>query len=235
MRRAATILSSAGFVLTEVLVLAAVLRLAADAPTAPVDDGEVLAALAGRLAAAGLTVWLVGGDLVCRAARARPHVRMLATIARGAPGFVRRAHGLACGATVALASMHPAIASAATTPHAGAAEAAYEVPVVRAPDAGTSSRADEPVVRAPVPPPAAAPSSREHSPPRTHVVVPGDNLWRIAAAEVARVDGTERAADAAVLPYWRALVDANRATLRSGDPAVIVPGEVITLPPLRAD
>ncbi|GIU89676.1 MAG: hypothetical protein KatS3mg010_0775 [Acidimicrobiia bacterium] len=65
--------------------------------------------------------------------------------------------------------------------------------------------------------------------------MPGDNLWRIAAAEVARVDGTERAADAAVFPYWRALVDANRATLRSGDPALIVPGEVITLPPLLAD
>jgi hypothetical protein len=60
----------------------------------------------------------------------------------------------------------------------------------------------------------------------THVVVRGDNLWSIAAAHL----GAHRAAD--VAPYWQRVVDANRATLRSGDPSLIYPGEHVTLPPL---
>ncbi|GIU88137.1 MAG: hypothetical protein KatS3mg009_2652 [Acidimicrobiia bacterium] len=79
-----------------------------------------------------------------------------------------------------------------------------------------------------------APAGGRPDAARHHVVVAGDNLWRIAAAEVARVTGAARAPDAAVLPYWRAVVAANRATLRSGDPSLVYPGEVVTLPPHRA-
>jgi hypothetical protein len=32
--------------------------------------------------------------------------------------------------------------------------------------------------------------------------------------------------------YWLDVVDANRASLRSGDPDVIFPGETIKLPPV---
>jgi hypothetical protein len=54
--------------------------------------------------------------------------------------------------------------------------------------------------------------------------VAGDNLWSIAAAHI----GARRAAD--VAPYWRQVVDANRSTLRSGDPNLIFPGELVALP-----
>jgi hypothetical protein len=54
--------------------------------------------------------------------------------------------------------------------------------------------------------------------------VAGDNLWSIAAAHI----GARRAAD--VVPYWRQVVDANRSTLRSGDPNLIFPGELVALP-----
>ena len=91
---------------------------------------------------------------------------------------------------------------------------------------------------APVPPPAPAPAPSLPAPvpagpsptARTHVVVAGDNLWRIAANELARTTGVADRRIARSFPYWRAVIDANRATLRSGDPSLIFPGEIVTLP-----
>jgi nucleoid-associated protein YgaU len=60
--------------------------------------------------------------------------------------------------------------------------------------------------------------------------VAGDNLWQIARAEVIRAGGADRPADAQIAPYWQRVVEANRSTLRSGDPSLIFPGEVVTLP-----
>jgi hypothetical protein len=62
-----------------------------------------------------------------------------------------------------------------------------------------------------------------------HTVVPGDNLWTIAAAHL-RAHGSLDG----VAPYWRQVIAANRATLRSGDPNLIFPGEIVTLPPIGA-
>ena len=68
----------------------------------------------------------------------------------------------------------------------------------------------------------------------TRVVVrPGDNLWLIARARLEHVSGV-RPTDAQVARYWSAVIAANRATLRSGDPSLIYPGEIVALPPARA-
>jgi hypothetical protein len=56
-----------------------------------------------------------------------------------------------------------------------------------------------------------------------HVVAPGENLWSIARDRV----GTDPTAHEG---YWRALCDANRASLPSGDVNVIHPGEELALP-----
>ncbi len=56
----------------------------------------------------------------------------------------------------------------------------------------------------------------------TYVVVRGDSFWRIAARHAGPED---------VASYWRRLVAANAATIRSGNPDLIYPGEVIELPP----
>jgi hypothetical protein len=64
---------------------------------------------------------------------------------------------------------------------------------------------------------------------RTHVVQPGDNLWTIAHAAMVAARGDATTAD--VAPYWRAVIDANRSSLRSGDPNLIFPGELVALPP----
>ena len=90
---------------------------------------------------------------------------------------------------------------------------------------------DQPVVRSPIPRPDpltdVAPTP---SPLPQHVVVHADDsLWLIARASLIRVVGTQPG-DIEVARYWRAVIAANRSTLRSGDPSLIFPGEIVSLP-----
>ncbi len=66
---------------------------------------------------------------------------------------------------------------------------------------------------------------------RTHVVEPGDNLWRIAAADIARHGGST----ADVATHWVRIVEVNRTRIRSADPDLIYPGERILLPDIGED
>lgn len=57
------------------------------------------------------------------------------------------------------------------------------------------------------------------------VVVRGDHLWKISERHL------ESAAKGMhVAPYWLEVIDLNQPSLRSGDPDLIYPGEVIVLP-----
>lgn len=70
--------------------------------------------------------------------------------------------------------------------------------------------------------------------PGTWVVRPGDDLWSIAGAMVARSlpEGAE-ASDRRVGSYWVALIDANRPRLPvPSDPNVLYPGDRLVLPAL---
>ena len=79
-----------------------------------------------------------------------------------------------------------------------------------------------PEVTAPAPP--NPPTSREQD----WVVQPGQSFW--SKAEEIRSGAPE----SAVIEYWLALVDANRDRLvRPGDPDLILPGQVLTLPALE--
>jgi len=100
----------------------------------------------------------------------------------------------------------------------------------RPPTAGHSKAVAGHATPPPVPPVAATPAGSVPSSGRVHVVRSGDNLWRIARAEVIRTSGVPRPVDTLIAPYWRRVIAANRATLRSGDPSLIFPGEVVTLP-----
>lgn len=60
------------------------------------------------------------------------------------------------------------------------------------------------------------------------VVVEGDHLWKISARHIG-----EEATDREIAPYWREVVDVNTPHLRSGDPDLIYPGEVVDLPAIR--
>ena len=59
------------------------------------------------------------------------------------------------------------------------------------------------------------------------VVVVGDHLWKISSRHLKTA--TVETSDVAT--YWRAVIDLNLDDLRSGNPDLIYPGEVISLPP----
>jgi hypothetical protein len=90
-----------------------------------------------------------------------------------------------------------------------------------------------PAVAAPnMTPAATAPVVAEPGPtaatPRTHVVQAGDNLWTIARSELRAT--RPQAGEVEIARYWRRVIAANRSNLRSGDPSLIFPGEVVSLP-----
>jgi hypothetical protein len=70
--------------------------------------------------------------------------------------------------------------------------------------------------------PAAAPSIEVE-------VQPGDNMWRLAESHLALTLGRPPSSSE-VAPYWRRVVEANRGLIRSGNPDLIFPGEVLVLP-----
>ena len=87
------------------------------------------------------------------------------------------------------------------------------------------------------PRPAGPPGRPAPAPPgeaAVHRVALGDNLWTIARDRLAKVTGRPAAAlsEREIARYWLDVVDANRASLRSGDPDLIFPGETIKLPPV---
>jgi nucleoid-associated protein YgaU len=59
----------------------------------------------------------------------------------------------------------------------------------------------------------------------TVVVTEGDHLWKISAHHLG--DDTP---DEIIAPYWRRVIEVNTPHLRSGDPDLIYPGEVVELP-----
>lgn len=84
-------------------------------------------------------------------------------------------------------------------------------------------------------PPAASVATGPPPPdPTSHATVAGDDLWSIAAAEVAQVTGRPVASlsNADVAAYWQRVCDANQSHLQSGDVNLIFPGEQIVLPPV---
>ncbi len=69
------------------------------------------------------------------------------------------------------------------------------------------------------------------TPNTRHTVERGDNLWLIADQHLHQSTGQATAED--VARYWRRVIEANESTLRSGDPNLIYPGEIVTLPELE--
>lgn len=80
-------------------------------------------------------------------------------------------------------------------------------------------------VRSPIRHPATG-NDAPQSPSGDHVIVEkGDHLWKISAERLGP-DASNRQID----PYWREVVEVNTPGLRSGDPDLIYPGEVVELP-----
>lgn len=71
-------------------------------------------------------------------------------------------------------------------------------------------------------------SDRRMSDASTVIVERGDHLWKISARHL----GSDVSNDE-IAPYWREVVDVNTPNLRSGDPDLIFPGEIVTMPSTR--
>jgi nucleoid-associated protein YgaU len=71
-------------------------------------------------------------------------------------------------------------------------------------------------------------SSDSPKPHDSVIVEKGDHLWKISARRLG-----EDAGDTEIAPYWRHVVEVNTPRLRSGDPDLIFPGEVVELPATR--
>jgi nucleoid-associated protein YgaU len=69
----------------------------------------------------------------------------------------------------------------------------------------------------------------QHQEPETVVVAKGDHLWKISERHLGARMNT-KPPTSAIGPYWRDVIDENVANLRSGDPDLIYPGEVIEMP-----
>ena len=191
----------------------------------------VAAAFAGaRLVALALAWYLLAATVAGILARASG----VATLVRAADAaslpLVRRlVHG-AAGLALVTATATGAgagVAGAAAQPGPAAVEAMRLLPGGEAPP--------PPRMRL-LPPPAGAASldaggtTAAPAGAPTWTVQPGDHLWAVAARVLGEAWGREPS-DAEVDPYWRAVVDANRARLRDpGDPDRIFAGQVLEVP-----
>ena len=200
--------------------------------------GDDLALAVAWIIAVAASAWLFVATGACvlalRLGRPRVARRLAPTLPAGIRRLVEVAIVASCVALPALPAL-PASAAPATPVVA-------DQPVVRAPAPAPvtiSTPATNPTPAATTAPaftPEAAPTPKPATPapvsaPRQdHVVVrAGDNLWLIARAAVTRMAGANPT-DAEVAHYWRAVIAANRSTLRSGNPSLIFPGEIVALP-----
>jgi len=218
------------------------------------SEDVLLASL--RLAALVAAWWLLGTTLLYVGARiARLHGTARALGWATLPSVRRwadRAAAVSIVAAGALGAVRPAGADpppATTTPapvvvdvdHRDRATLPDPPPSTREPlpqPSGTVPSAKVPPVPpvvpvVPVVPVTPTPGPPAPAPEATHTVKAGEHLWSIAAATVAARAGrsVDAVSPAEVAPYWRRVVEGNRGRLRSGDPSLVYPGEVVELPP----
>lgn len=195
-----------------------------------------------RLAALACAIWLLGGTLLYTLAKALRIPAAIRAVEWAALPAVRRLADRAVAVALATSSVMgagaggawadgpapppPAAASVASAPAVG-----YRPVPAGVPDLG--GLLPDPQPRGMPTPVGAAPAP---PPPDQHLVTPGDDLWSVAQDRLAASLGVapERVGPEQVAGYWRVLVQANVATLRSGDPDLLMPGEVLVLPPADA-
>lgn len=211
---------------------------------------DALAAVLRYVALAG-GYWLLGSTLVYLLARISGSVRMIDRTSILTLPAVRRATDRLVVGTIAVSALAgPAVA---VTNVWGDRQPAVEVIDPIETRLGTTAPAVEPVVdlrpleeadeEVSTPPVRLGPSlDRPGAEPAitisdgAHlevVVTEGDHLWALAERRISSTLGRP-AADHEVAPYWRDVVSSN-PEIRSGNPDVIYPGEVIVLPPLPGD
>jgi nucleoid-associated protein YgaU len=166
-----------------------------------------------RLAVLAAAGYLLALTALGAAARALGWRRAFAVLARWSPPVVRWVLGAGLAGVLAVG---PTAAAGASPPPT----------MVLVPE-------DEPPPPAPPPRALVAPPSPLPAPEvETVTLAPGDHLWAVAERRLAAAWARDPA-EREVTPYWRLLVELNRAELPDpADPDLVFPGDVIRLPPV---
>jgi len=216
--------------------------------SAPLEDAVAATAWAAALGVAAWLALTTVGYLVARITRLR---RASALLCRATVPLVRRlvdrALAISLATSIAAGPALPALAAEPpppvvfqiaedglphpTAPVLEASSDLDRVIMILPPGVAGAGFAPRPAPNtAPAQEPAGpAPESRPPESESRHTVASGDNLWTIAAAHL-RASSDHPPATGEVADYWRRVVAANESTLRSGDPNLIFPGEIVTLP-----
>lgn len=191
--------------------------------------GPIVAAVALlRLVALGAAAWLAVVAVVAAVADLLGSAALAGAAARSLPPVLRRVLTGIAGAGTAGAVVLGATGTA--TPGAADAPPAVERLVrlpgdpADPPPVATMAVLDE-AAPAPVAPTDVGAAS-------TWTVAPGDSFWSIADELLAERLGRPPT-DAEVDGPWRALIEANRDRLATGDPDLLLPGQVLVLPDPR--
>jgi hypothetical protein len=90
-----------------------------------------------------------------------------------------------------------------------------------------------PAHQVPVPevgePESVAPQGTVPNEPTEVVVKSGDHMWALAEQRLIQVRG-RGVSDTEIAPYWLQVIGVNLSRIRSGDPDLIFPGEILFLP-----
>lgn len=211
---------------------------------ATVVPGDAVVAV-GRLVALAGTGWLTATTLLAVAVRVARVPAAVRAADRVTLPAVRRLADRAVAVALATGTLAaPGVAVADPGGLSDGGQAAVAAPdVVAVPVVGPGALPGLPPLPAdPAVPTAAEPGAGDAAapdptpaptPPDVHVVVPGDNLWRLAAQRVAAARGTDPAAvpDRDVHAYWVRVLAANADTIPSRNPDLIHPGDTVLLPP----
>lgn len=199
--------------------------------------------LMAMLRTVGLAIgyWVIGTTTAYTLARRRgkiPRWIRLITLPM-VRRVVDRAFATALTASIALSPIHPATAiEEEPAPIVFDVHEGVPLPHVLLGPAPMTAAADS-TIGQPLPAPVAsrAEDTRVATfavPVDNYTVLDGDSLWTIAARRLA-LDGQAEPAGDDITVYWRRIIDANRHSLRSGDPNLIYPGEIIAMPVVRAE
>ncbi|HLT97227.1 MAG TPA: hypothetical protein VK070_10615 [Acidimicrobiia bacterium] len=177
-------------------------------------ETEVVIAAAAWLAAAVLLGWVslstVAYSLARLAGFAPNSVDWLSI------GPLRKAVDALLAGSMFLGTISPAAAAVDSTPTGSAV--AVDPRYIPVPAGSNEAVRPDPVPHAPA--------------VIDRVVAPGEHLWGLAE-ETLEAHLGRPPTEAEIVPYWRKVVASNRDRIRSGDPDLIFPGEVIVLPPLE--
>ncbi|HEY7564288.1 MAG TPA: hypothetical protein VIA81_05125 [Acidimicrobiia bacterium] len=157
-------------------------------------------------------------------------------------GPIRRLIDRMTAGAVVVSLTIPLAASAGTVPGYVPVPAGDSAPVPSEP-AGTTTTQPAPAIVeppslylpvVPFPEPEAQPASSDNRLPNHEIevtVAAGDDMWQLAEQRL-EIHLGRPATDAEIAPYWLAVIGANLHRIRSGDPDLIYPGEVLVLPPV---